>query len=267
MSLRLTLYHENGSDTRYAGCGQPRGGTRPYLCDARSSHRSLARTSPRTLSCCLPRWDEHAEQTDRSFDVLRREARTPKGVCDGDDLPKLLRTGRSQQEPFGLTQAGLADPPHAGQLDNGLLPPGLLDQVQPESSLDHRQVLWRLVSPNARASSFGPTGISVHGCGGCPSARDAACGLAADFGLSDHDAPALRSALGTISLTSQRLLTGYRPREAVTIARTPALTRMSRRQLKVGWRLRGHVSQPFASMQPVGRRPGTTSVSRVVYTP
>ena len=43
--------------------------------------------------------------------------------------------------------------------------------------------------------------------------------------------------------------------------------RMSRRQLKVGWRLRVHVSQPFASMQPLGRRPGTTSVSRVVYSP
>ena len=44
-------------------------------------------------------------------------------------------------------------------------------------------------------------------------------------------------------------------------------TRMSRRQLKVGWRLRVHVSQPFASRQPFRRRPGTTSVSRVVYSP
>jgi hypothetical protein len=51
---------------------------------------------------------------------------------------------------------------------------------------------------------------------------------AADFGLGDHDALARRSALGTLSLTSRPLLTGYRPREAVTIARMPAFTASGR---------------------------------------
>jgi len=58
--------------------------------------------------------------------------------------------------------------------------------------------------------------------------------------LVDHNAPAFRSALGTLSLTSRPLLTGYRPREAVTIARTPALTNW-RRQRHLWQKLRGQL--------------------------